>query len=70
MREQQQLQQQQQKEKNFDSDRLASARRRLQESYKEAENGLLLCFYSLYCVVHVSLPRKPSGATDAHTIGQ
>ncbi|XP_031264200.1 probable mediator of RNA polymerase II transcription subunit 26c isoform X3 [Pistacia vera] len=39
MREQQQLQQQQQKERNFDSDRLASARRRLQESYKEAENA-------------------------------
>lgn len=39
MREQQQRQQQQQKERNFDSDRLDSARKRLQESYKEAENG-------------------------------
>ncbi|XP_044503610.1 probable mediator of RNA polymerase II transcription subunit 26c isoform X2 [Mangifera indica] len=50
-------QQQQQKEKNFDSDRLASARKRLQESYKEAENGSLFDFYCLYWVVHVNSPR-------------
>lgn len=35
-----QRQKEQQKEPNFDSLKLASARKRLQENYKEAENGL------------------------------
>ncbi|KAJ4827764.1 hypothetical protein Tsubulata_020864 [Turnera subulata] len=36
---QKEQQREQQKQSNFDSERLASARRRLQESYKEAENA-------------------------------
>ena len=39
--------QREQKESNFDLDRLASARKRLQENYKEAENGLLCLFLFL-----------------------
>ena len=35
----------QQKEANFDSQKLASARKRLQENYKEAENGLATPFF-------------------------
>ncbi|XVE52270.1 hypothetical protein DITRI_Ditri02bG0109600 [Diplodiscus trichospermus] len=36
--------QREQKERNFDSEKLASASKRLQENYKEAENGLLSSF--------------------------
>ncbi|WRX08394.1 Transcription factor IIS [Theobroma cacao] len=39
--------QREQKESNFDSERLASARKRLQENYKEAENGLIFTFVPL-----------------------
>jgi hypothetical protein len=38
--------QRQREQKEFDSDKkLASARKRLQENYKEAENGLVICFF-------------------------
>jgi hypothetical protein len=41
--------QRQREQKEFDSDKkLASARKRLQENYKEAENGLVICFFCFY----------------------
>jgi hypothetical protein len=39
-----QRQREQQPPKDIDSQRLATARKRLQENYKEAENGLVICF--------------------------
>ena len=38
------MQRQREQQKDVDSEKLASARKRLQENYKEAENGLLIFF--------------------------
>lgn len=41
--------QRQREQKDFDSEKkLATARKRLQENYKEAENGLVICFLRFY----------------------
>ena len=38
------MQRHREQQKDVDSEKLASARKRLQENYKEAENGLLIFF--------------------------
>jgi hypothetical protein len=48
-----QRQREQQPPKDIDSQRLATARKRLQENYKEAENGLVICIFCAFINVVV-----------------
>lgn len=58
--------QRQREQKDIDSEKLASARKRLQENYKEAENGLVICFFlflQFFWVFGLGGAKKPNGIT-------